>query len=117
MVKWSDLFTSRQLFALGSFVKYTRSMRDIMRGKGYKEEWIEAVSAYLGIANDRLADYSSSICSWHNSGEKMRNTFGRFALPMVWDFTEVNPQSEKSGSYSGAIEWIALVISHILSSI
>ena len=45
----------------------------------------------------------------------MRNTFGRFALPIVWDFTEVNPCSEKSGGYLGAIEWIGLYVSHELS--
>src|SRR5712691_5078126 len=44
----------------------------------------------------------------------MRNTFGRFALPIVWDFTEVNPCSEKSGGYFGAMEWIGLLISHTL---
>ncbi|HXR66759.1 MAG TPA: hypothetical protein VN729_12580, partial [Ktedonobacteraceae bacterium] len=114
--KWNKLFTSRQLLALGTFVKYTRAIREAMREQKYTEEWIEAVSSYLAIAHDRLADYSSSICSWHNSKEQMRNTFGRFALPIVWDFCEVNPCSEKSGGYLGAIEWVGLFISHMLNA-
>jgi putative DNA methylase len=74
----------------------------------------EAVTAYLALAVDRLADYSSSICSWHNSGEKLRNTFGRFAFPIVWDFAEVVPTSQTSGGYLGAIEWISMFLRHSL---
>jgi putative DNA methylase len=113
--KWYKLFTQRQLLALGTFVKHTRAVRDAMREQGYSDVWVEAVSAYLALSVDRLADYSSAVCSWHNSGEKMRNTFGRFALPIVWDFTEVNPCSEKSGGYFGSIEWIAQFVSHALN--
>src|SRR5579884_3178313 len=113
--KWYKLFTPRQLLALGTFVKHTRAVRKTMQECGYTEVWIEAVSAYLATAVDRLADYSSAICSWHNSKEQMRNTFGRFALPIVWDFTEVNPCSEKSGGYFGSIEWIAQFVSYVLN--
>ena len=31
-----------------------------MLAEGYPVEWAEAVAPYLGIAVDRLADYSSS---------------------------------------------------------
>src|SRR6266566_3978633 len=113
--RWYKLFTPRQLVALGTFVKYTRAVREVMQKEGYSQEWVEGVSAYLGLAADRLADYSSAVCSWHNSGEKLRNTFGRFALPIVWDFTEVEPCSETSGGYLGAIEWIRRYINHALS--
>src|SRR6266516_2450307 len=112
--KWYKLFTPRQLLAIGTFVKYTRAVREVLRKYEYSDEWVEAVSGYLALGLDRLADYSSSVCSWHNSGEKLRNTFGRFALPIVWDFTEVATCSETSGGYFGAIEWIARFISHAL---
>src|SRR6266700_310456 len=114
LLKWSQLFTPRQLLAIGTFVKYTRAVREVLRKYEYSDEWVEAVSGYLALGLDRLADYSSSVCSWHNSGEKLRNTFGRFALPIVWDFTEVATCSETSGGYFGAIEWIARFISHVL---
>jgi adenine-specific DNA methylase len=114
LLKWSQLFTPRQLLALGTFVKHTRAAHEVMQGQGYSQEWAEAVSAYLALALDRLADYSSSVCSWHNSKEQLRNTFGRFALPITWDFTEVGVCSETSGGYLGAIEWIVRFISHAL---
>ena len=48
---------------------------------------------YLAFAIDKCADYWSTICTWHNSRELIRNTFGRQAIPMTWDFAECNPFS------------------------
>jgi len=92
--------------ALATFVKHTRTVAEAMEKEGYPALWVEAVVAYLAVTIDRLADYSSTVCSWHNSGEKLRNTFARFALPFVWDFTEVLPFSDTSGGYPGALEWV-----------
>ena len=60
---WVELFTPRQLLALGTFVKHTRTVRHEMIAQGYPAEWADAVTAYLASALDRLADYSSAICS------------------------------------------------------
>lgn len=137
MKKWSNLFTPRQLLALGVFVRHTRkAIEEIARGpsspplpsagggRGEGEcsprpdnkEEAEVIGAYLSVTFDRLADYSSALCTWHNSAEKMRNTFGRFALPVVWDFTEVSPVSNTTGNYSGALEWVARYIAHGLEA-
>ena len=58
--KWSDLFTSRQLLALMTFVKWTRAARRRMKKVGYSAKWDEAVEAYLAINVDRLASYNST---------------------------------------------------------
>jgi len=54
------------------------------------------------------------MCSWINGLEAIRDTFGRFALPINWDFTEVAVCSETAGGYFGAIEWVGRFISHVL---
>ncbi len=36
--------------------------------------------------------------------------FARQAIPMVWDFAEANPFSNSSGSFQGAVDWVAQVI-------
>lgn len=113
--RWRALFTPRQLVSLGVFVKHTRKAVDII-SKTDKEA-AEAIGAYLSVCLDRLADYSSALCTWHNGAEKMRNTFGRFALPIVWDFCEVSPVSETTGSYSGALEWVSRFVSHALEDL
>ena len=88
---WRKLFTNRQLLAMREFVLEVRELMQEL--DGWPEVWREAVIAYLALVTDRLADYSSAICSWHNGREVIRDTFARFALPIVWDFTEVNPLS------------------------
>ena len=112
MNRWRDLFTDRQLLALAAFVRHTRAA--VLQAKKQSPEAAVAIGAYLAICVDRLADYSSAVCSWHNGAEKMRNTFGRFALPMVWDFCEVNPLSDSTGNFLGALEWVSLFINHAL---
>jgi adenine-specific DNA methylase len=106
---WAEIFTSRQLSTLATFVKSVRKAAVALTYAEYNQDWREGIWAFLALANDRLADYGSALCSWHNSAEKLRNTFGRFALPIVWDFTETNPFSGSTGDYSGALEWVAKV--------
>lgn len=66
----------------------------------------EAVGVYLAFVIDKMTDYHSSICSWHNSRELIRNTFGRQAIPMTWDYAEANPFSKSTGSISSMLEWV-----------
>ena len=112
---WRKLFTNRQLLALGGFVLILRRLMQELDGR--PESWREALIANLALVNDRLADYCSAICSWHNGREVIRNTFGRFALPIVWDYTELNPLSDSSGNFLGALDWVSKVCEHLQKSI
>ena len=110
--KWRTLFTNRQLLALGIFVQEIRSLPEQM--SAWPAPWREALTVYTACAVSKFADYSSATCSWHNSGEKLRNTFARFALPMVWDYCEVNPLSKTTGGFAASVEWLARVCEHLL---
>src|SRR6266700_4399627 len=114
--RWYKLFTPRQLVALGTFAKYTRAVRDAMQRKGYSQEWAEAVRAYLAVGIDKLTDYIAALCTWHVTGAKMSHVFVRFALPVNWDYAELNPLSYSSGNYRACLDWVALVIESNLSS-
>jgi adenine-specific DNA methylase len=116
MFRWADMFTARQLLALGDFVKHTLPVRNQLLAQGYSPEFAEAVAGYLSLACDRLVTYSSAVCSWASSRETIRSTFGRFAFPIVWDYAEVQTTSATSGAYTGAIEWICSFISHALDA-
>ena len=139
---WRKLFTNRQLLALGTIVRVIRgSLPETHRfasgasqavaekpgnaydplliggGSGpgtsaYPEEWREALGVSLSCILSKLADYSSGVCSWHNSKEQMRATFARFALPMVWDNCEVNPLSATSGGFAAMADWAARYADH-----
>lgn len=112
MDQWCKLFTSRQLLCLGTFVSVSRSLKEELISQQLPQDWSEAVIAYVAIANDRLADRGSTICSWTVGWDKIRNTFVRYALPITWDFAESVPTEDSSGGYPGALEWIARYIEH-----
>ena len=122
--EFHKLFTNRQLTALTTFSAIIseaqhQAEQDAINsgmtddgipladgGKGAKA-YGEAVGVYLAFAIDRAADAWSSIVSWRNSVEASRNTFSRQALPMVWDYCEVNPFSTSCGNWTDAcIGWI-----------
>ena len=126
LTTWGDLFTARQLVALTTFSDLVTQVRDGIRNDavsvGISDDstplsaagigataYADAVSVYLAFAVSRSADRGSTICSWDSSPkmEALRNTFGRQAIPMVWDFAEGNPFSHSSGNWTNNIEWIA----------
>lgn len=122
MVDWEQLFTERQLLALTTFSDLLVDVRATIErdaaaaglpddSRPFREggtgpvAYADAVVTYLAFIVDKCADYWSSICSWHNTGEKMRNTFGRQAIPMTWDFAEANPFSTSTGNWMAMVDW------------
>ena len=73
MTQWADLFTSRQLFTLGLFVRTVRDTPQEMRLEQYPSEWQQAIWANMAIAVDRLASFGSNICSWTIGYEQIRS--------------------------------------------
>lgn len=114
--RWSKLFTLRQLLSLASLVKLSREAAMRCCDLGYPQDWSEALSVYLAAMFDRLANQSSTVAHWNNKGENIEGTFARFALPIIWDFAEVNPLSEATGGFPSASEWIGLAVSHLLGA-
>ena len=114
--KWSDLFTARQLLALMTFVKWTRIAKTEMEILEYSTEWVEAVEAYLAILINRLADYNSTICMWIVTLEAIAHTYTRFALPITWDFAELDPFSKTTGGYLAHIGWVTRFLENILAA-
>ncbi|WP_418643617.1 DUF1156 domain-containing protein [Stutzerimonas kunmingensis] len=125
--KFSDLFTPRQLVALTTFSDLVQDAIARVRedalasgmtddGQGLDQNgkgataYSQAVGVYLALAADRMTDSHSSLVSWTNQRETLRNTFGRQALPMVWDFAEANPFSESTGNFGGSLEWVEKAI-------
>jgi putative DNA methylase len=111
--QWRKLFTNRQLVALGCIIEATRKAKSEIDNA----LWAEGILAGLTAAIGKLTDYSANLCTWHITGEKMSHVFVRFALPITWDFTEVNPFSGSSGNYLGCLEWVALYFEHGLAAL
>ena len=98
MLQWGDLFTARQkvaLVELGTVIKFI--------------EFLEAKSM-IACALNRVAMSDMSCTRWNAVAEKMQHTFGRQALPIVWDFAEVVIIAEAPGNWKSGYRLIADII-------
>ena len=131
--EFHKLFTPRQLTALTTFSELVSEAQakaeadavaagmkndhlPLCNGGDGAKAYGEAVGVYLAFAVDRQADIGSSIASWINSIGAIRNTFGRQAIPMTWDYAEANPFSNSSGCFGNMLEWVVKCIDNFPSS-
>ncbi|MBM4430652.1 MAG: hypothetical protein FJ026_09955 [Chloroflexi bacterium] len=114
--RWGQLFNARQALALVTLSRKVRAVYDRVLAETGDAEYARAVATYLAFGVDKLADRSSSFCWWITSAEKPVGTFGRQALPMVWDYTEVNT-TEGSWGFADQFEWIVKSIEHAARNI
>jgi putative DNA methylase len=102
---WGDLFTSRQMLCLLTFVGAVREAENEMQGLYLDKALARAITTFLGAIVDRLVDFNSSLCVFNYTGGRgVVHTFGRQALPMVWDFAETDPFNPEGASWVSGIE-------------
>ena len=126
MQTYGSLFTPRQLLALTTFSDLIDEARTkiaadyraahpasadddtpLAAGGNGAQAYADAVAVYLALGVNRAADAWSSIVTWRNQVEASRNTFARQAIPMAWDYVEVNPFSNSCGNWFGnSVQWI-----------
>jgi putative DNA methylase len=131
MNTFGDLFTSRQLVALTTFSDLVQEARlkaiadaqaacmtddglGIDAGGTGATAYGDAMAVYLASALGKASDYNSSICSWISGGQTMRNTFGRQAIPMVWDFAESNIIEDMTGSFLSGVDQVCRVLNRFI---
>ncbi len=129
LTTYGDLFTPRQLVALTTFSDLVQEARERVKrdalaagleddGKPLRDNgrgatsYSDAVGVYLSLGVGRSANYWSSLTPW--GGDFIVQTFGRQAIPMVWDHAEGNPLSTSTGNWTGALEWIEKVMINAL---
>jgi putative DNA methylase len=140
---YGDLFTPRQLVALTTFSDLVQEARERVKcdalvagladdGKLLRDggtgatAYADALAVYLSFLVSKLADKGSSICTWDAgpssnrtaSGRSarvatVRVTFGRQALPMTWDFAEVNFFSESVGSIDTVVKTLSVPLDYM----
>ena len=105
-----DLFTPRQLLVHATLVQ---AIQDTAKKIDAAEEagFATAVHTCLALALDRLIDFNSSLCVLNSIGSpRVAHTFGRQALPMVWDFIETNVFNGSGANWNGGLTAIELTI-------
>ncbi len=105
MTKFGDLFNARQKLALMTFAEKVRQAYSGIRGSqfGIRDEEVEqfarTVATYVALAFDKLATHLCVLTRWRPDALSFERAFDRQALPMVWDYGEVNPFSDMRGSW------------------
>ena len=129
----SDLFTNRQLTVMQCFSEVihdvaAKAAQDAAAAgmsadpRGLSDNgagaiaYGQAIGLYLQFAMDKALDRGTSLCCWDAGYQKIGNTFGRQALPMRWMFAESNPLGDSTGSFSGAVKWVADAVSALPAS-
>lgn len=102
--EWQQLFTNRQLKALTTFSDLISEIQSQIIEDGGEKNYSDAIAIYLAFLVDRVAEYNSVGCSWNVSAESVRGTFGRQAIPIVWNFSEINFFSDSVGSLSKMLD-------------
>jgi putative DNA methylase len=98
------LFTLRQTVALLTFAQKIKEASARLKAREEDQELVKAVVTYLALALDKLAENMNSICRWEPNDQRTKSAMSRQALPMVWDFAEINPTAWISGCFEMQIE-------------
>jgi adenine-specific DNA methylase len=117
MTQWKELFNPRQQLALATFLDvikrvYDRIVEDCKSvvkatGKDVNPAALaKVVLGYQSIILSRLADKNAELVVWNSYGEKIEHVFGRQALPMSWDYAELNVFSGVNGDWKANCEWV-----------
>lgn len=110
--KWELLFNQRQLFMV---LTMNRVLKTIQKSKFRNQEIFLPAKILLAFLIDKVMDKSTTLCRWKSTAEYMAgNTFGRQALPIVFDYCEANVFGEGTGDVISELDWICKVLEHII---
>lgn len=124
MEDFGDLYTDRQFLALSTFgsliddvanqvendaanaglIDDGENLRDGGRGA---HAYAEAIRIYLTLAIDRTANTLCTIARWTPDRQQTVTAFARQAIPMTWDFPEVNVFGGAAGDYQVSVGGVA----------
>ena len=115
---WADLFTDRQLVALTTFSDLVSEAREEVRRDAVEAGLSESQSIayadltkiFLALCVSKSADSSCTISRWQNTGDKVAGVFSRQAIPMLWEYAEVNFFSTSTQHWMGQVKWVMEVL-------
>lgn len=100
--EFSMLYLERQLLSIAVFGKLISS-----------EQNSPVIQQLLALTLSRVVDYCSTQSRWDASQQRNVNSFGRQALPMLWDFAELVPFRDCVGSWDSMLNSVVNVVTRI----
>jgi putative DNA methylase len=89
ILTWDEMFSPRQLLAMGTLVERLRELETEIRSE-YDKGKSDALLAYLGFVLDKCPNYNSLLASWIVSRGTIRSVFDRHDFSFKWTFVEFN---------------------------
>lgn len=123
MDRFDQLFTDRQLLAITTFSDLAIEVKEHIQrdainaglpdngkllydGGTSAIAYAEAVGVYLSLAVSKETAFLVSQARWRAGEGKSAPAFGRQAIPMVWDYADLNPFAGAGGDFFGVIEGV-----------
>jgi len=131
---WSELFTNRQLITLSTLCTILSEAQnqifsDAVLSGMFKDDislhcsghgayaYSEGLRIYLAFGISRIANTLCKYSRWTSVRQQTVTAFARQALPMTWDFPEVNPFSGAAGDYLISISSIANAVQKLPAAV
>lgn len=115
MKTYADLFSNRQITALTILSELIQQVREKVKTDGASSGYADAVACYLSFTLSKAADYNCTCAVWYPQEDRPKNLFARQAIPMVWDFPEVNILGNIGGTWQGCLRVVTDAMSGIPS--
>lgn len=98
LTTYRSLYNARQLYALMACIRWLRAAFDEMQKEGIERDRAMGILLLASTFIDQLADWNCSLAHWIPQGEKIGDALAGPGIGMSWDFTEVNPLIDGSGT-------------------
>jgi len=112
MKTWGSLFNPRQLLVMQTFVDCLHEVLGELDKQVKDAEYRKALGVYLNLWINRTAQRGGRVTIWNNQGENVEHPFSLAKISMTWDYPEMNPFSDSTGSATGGLDWIKRVLVH-----
>ena len=124
LASYGDLFTARQLVALTTFSDLAQEARERVKrdalAAGFSDEkkslsdggdgataYADGLMLYLACSLSKTTDYNCALVPWYTKEDRPSHLFSKQAIPMVWDFAELNPLSGIGGAFVASNKIVA----------
>jgi putative DNA methylase len=107
-LSYGQLFNDRQYSTLESLVESLNTIKKQLEGRNV--DYNNAIVTYLAILIDRVVARNTSFGRWHTHQDTIEHPFSRQAIPMTFDYPEMNPFSNFSGGILSQLQYVTDVI-------
>src|SRR5579885_2411436 len=113
--KWARLFSPRQMLYLSTLARLVSKLD--LKSSGLDSSGETALRTVLAFLVDKSAMISCNVARWRGDKGRLEGAFSMQAIPMVWDWAEINPVNDRFVPFAGFVESVAAVIETVSSVI